>query len=129
MLEATSRSVPSVSFVEINHQLSWLHPGRHAVRLMLPQSTPDPAVAEAHLFDVRRSGKTDVAIEVGWAFIPDAAFPIPKEAFVGGEYPGGTFSWTPGDKVAKIASVHVAAGAAPSSRERAAIAPAMAVPC
>lgn len=38
------RSVPSVSFVEINHQLSWLHPGRHAIRLMLPQSTPDPAV-------------------------------------------------------------------------------------
>lgn len=27
----------SVSFVELNHQLSWLHPSRHAVRLMLPQ--------------------------------------------------------------------------------------------
>lgn len=38
------RSVPSVSFVEINHQLSWLHPDRHAIRLMLPQSTPDPDV-------------------------------------------------------------------------------------
>lgn len=38
------RSVPSVSFVEINHQLSWLHPNRHAIRLMLPQSTPDPDV-------------------------------------------------------------------------------------
>ena len=38
------RSVPSVSFVEINHQLSWLHPDRHHVRLMLPQSTPDQQV-------------------------------------------------------------------------------------
>jgi putative transposase len=38
------RSVPSVSFVEINHQLSWLHPSRHAIRLMLPQSTPDQDV-------------------------------------------------------------------------------------
>ncbi|MGY6502490.1 MAG: IS607 family element RNA-guided endonuclease TnpB [Acidimicrobiales bacterium] len=38
------KSVPAVSFVEINHQLSWLHPDRHAIRLMLPQSTPDPAV-------------------------------------------------------------------------------------
>ena len=38
------RSIPSVSFVEINHQLSWLHPDRHHVRLMLPQSTPDPQV-------------------------------------------------------------------------------------
>lgn len=28
----------SVSFVELNHQLSWLHPSRHAVRLMLPQA-------------------------------------------------------------------------------------------
>lgn len=32
------RSVDSVSFVELNHQLSWLHPDRHHVRLMLPQS-------------------------------------------------------------------------------------------
>lgn len=32
----------SVSFVELNHQLSWLHPGRHHVRLMLPQSPGDP---------------------------------------------------------------------------------------
>ncbi|MDQ3107149.1 MAG: transposase [Actinomycetota bacterium] len=39
------KCVPSVSFVEINHQLSWLHEGRHAVRLMLPQSTPERAVA------------------------------------------------------------------------------------
>ena len=31
----------SVSFVEINHQLSWLHPDRHHIRLMLPQSSPD----------------------------------------------------------------------------------------
>jgi putative transposase len=34
--------VPAVSFVEINHQLSWLHPDRHHVRLMLPQSPADP---------------------------------------------------------------------------------------
>src|SRR2546423_4637651 len=38
------RCVPSVSFVEINHQLSWLHPDRHHVRLMLPRATPDPEV-------------------------------------------------------------------------------------
>jgi putative transposase len=38
------KSVPSVSFVELNHQLSWLHENRHAIRLMLPQSTPDPTV-------------------------------------------------------------------------------------
>ena len=30
--------------MEINHQLSWLHPDRHHVRLMLPQNTPDPQV-------------------------------------------------------------------------------------
>ena len=39
-----NRSTPSVSFVEINHQLSWLHPDRHHVRLMLPQSSPDADV-------------------------------------------------------------------------------------
>ncbi len=38
------RSTPSVSFIEINHQLSWLNPNRHGVRLMLPQSTPDAEV-------------------------------------------------------------------------------------
>ncbi len=38
------RATPSISFVEINHQLSWLHPGRHGVRLMLPQSSPDPDI-------------------------------------------------------------------------------------
>ena len=38
------QSTPSVSFVEINHQLSWLTPDRHHVRLMLPQSTPDVEV-------------------------------------------------------------------------------------
>ncbi len=38
------RCVPSVSFVEINHQLPGLAPDRHHVRLMLPQSTPDPEV-------------------------------------------------------------------------------------
>ncbi len=35
-------STPSVSFVEINHQLSWPHPDRHHVRLMLPRSPADP---------------------------------------------------------------------------------------
>ncbi len=38
------RCTPSVSFVEINHQLSWLNSDRHGVRLMLPQSTPDAEV-------------------------------------------------------------------------------------
>ena len=38
------RTVPSVSFVEINHQLSWLHPDRHQIRLMLPRLSPDPQV-------------------------------------------------------------------------------------
>lgn len=38
------KSVLSVSFVEINHQLSWLHENRRSIRLMLPQSTPDPDV-------------------------------------------------------------------------------------
>lgn len=28
----------SVTFEELNHQLSWLHPGRHGVRLMLPRA-------------------------------------------------------------------------------------------
>ncbi|HXY28370.1 MAG TPA: RNA-guided endonuclease TnpB family protein [Acidimicrobiales bacterium] len=37
-------STPSISFVEINHQLSWLHPSRHGVRLMLPQSSPEPDI-------------------------------------------------------------------------------------
>ncbi|MBK5223419.1 MAG: transposase [Acidimicrobiia bacterium] len=39
-----NKSVPSVSFVELNHQLSWLHENRHAIRLMLPRSTADPVV-------------------------------------------------------------------------------------
>lgn len=35
----TRRSAPmSVSFVELNHQLSWFHPSRHALRLMLPKA-------------------------------------------------------------------------------------------
>jgi putative transposase len=32
------RSRDTVSFVELNHQLSWLHEDRHHFRLMLPQS-------------------------------------------------------------------------------------------
>ena len=43
--KSRNRSTPSVSFVEINHQLSWLHPSRHAVRLMLPRSSSDPGIA------------------------------------------------------------------------------------
>jgi putative transposase len=43
--KSRNRSTPSVSFVEINHQLSWFHPSRHGVRLMLPQSSPDPHIA------------------------------------------------------------------------------------
>lgn len=39
--KSRARSTPTVSFVEINHQLSWLHPSRHGIRLMLPQSSPD----------------------------------------------------------------------------------------
>jgi putative transposase len=42
--KSRSRSVPSVSFVEINHQLSWFHPDRHHVRLMLPRYSPDTDV-------------------------------------------------------------------------------------
>jgi putative transposase len=43
--KSRNRSTPSVSFVEINHQLSWLSPSRHGIRLMLPQSSPDPDIA------------------------------------------------------------------------------------
>ena len=39
--KSRNRSTPTISFVEINHQLSWLREDRHAVRLMLPQSSPD----------------------------------------------------------------------------------------
>jgi putative transposase len=38
------KAVESVSFVELNHQESWFHPDGRALRLMLPQSTPDPVV-------------------------------------------------------------------------------------
>ena len=45
------RTTPSISFVEINHQLSWLRDDRHGVRLMLPQSSPDADIRRrrAHL--------------------------------------------------------------------------------
>jgi putative transposase len=39
--KSRNRSTPTISFVELNHQLSWLREDRHAVRLMLPQSSPD----------------------------------------------------------------------------------------
>jgi putative transposase len=43
-IKTRNRSIPSISFIEINHQLSWLHADRHHVRLMLPQASPDPNV-------------------------------------------------------------------------------------
>jgi putative transposase len=42
--KSRSRSTPSVSFVEINHQLSWFSPSRHGIRLMLPQTSSDPDI-------------------------------------------------------------------------------------
>jgi len=39
--KSRNRSILSVSFVEINHQLSWFHPDRHHIRLMLPRSPLD----------------------------------------------------------------------------------------
>jgi putative transposase len=66
--------VPSVSFVEINHQLSWLHPDRHHVRLMLPQSTPDSQVARRRdqlswLHTTESTGKLHRLVESGGATI------------------------------------------------------------
>jgi putative transposase len=43
--KSRNRSSLSVSFVEINHQLSWFSASRHGIRLMLPQSSPDPDIA------------------------------------------------------------------------------------
>ncbi|MCA1846687.1 MAG: transposase, partial [Actinobacteria bacterium] len=68
------RSVASVSFVEINHQLSWLHPDRHQVRLMLPQSTPDPQVRRrrgqlAWLHTIESTGDLYRLVESGGATI------------------------------------------------------------
>jgi len=42
--KSRSRSIPSVSFVEVNHQLSWLSPSRHGIRLMSPRSSSDPDI-------------------------------------------------------------------------------------
>ena len=42
--KSRNRSTPSIGFIEINHQLSWLSPSRHGIRLMLPQSSPDPDI-------------------------------------------------------------------------------------
>jgi putative transposase len=68
------RGVPSVSFVEINHQLSWLHSDRHHVRLMLPQSTPDQQVRRrrdqlAWLHTTESTGKLYRLVESGEATI------------------------------------------------------------
>ena len=68
------RSVPSVSFVEMNHELSWLHPDRHHVRLMLPQSTPDPGVRRRRnrlgwLHATESTGKLHRLVESGEATI------------------------------------------------------------
>ncbi len=40
-VKTRNRCVPSISFVELNHQLSWLHHDRHHIRLMLPRRSPD----------------------------------------------------------------------------------------
>jgi putative transposase len=63
------KSVPSVSFVDINHQLSWLHENRHAIRLMLPQSTPDAAVK-------RRRGET-IGVDGGVKHLATLSRPVP----------------------------------------------------
>src|SRR5947208_374399 len=68
------RTVPSVSFVEINHQLSWLHPDRHHVRLMLPRWTPDRAVRRRRdqigwLHTVEPTGRLYRLVESGEATI------------------------------------------------------------
>jgi transposase len=60
--------------VEINHQLSWLHPDRHHVRLMLPQSTPDSQVARrraelAWLHTTESTGELYRQVESGAATI------------------------------------------------------------
>jgi putative transposase len=73
-LKKRDRTVPSVSFVEINHQLSWLHPDRHHVRLMLPQSTPEPQVRRrrdqlAWLHTVESTGALYRLVESGEATI------------------------------------------------------------
>lgn len=57
--KATARR--SVSFVEINHQLSWLHPDRHHIRLMLPASShagAGPQSRAARLSWVHTHGST-----------------------------------------------------------------------
>ena len=64
----------SVSFVEINHQLSWLHPDRHHVRLMLPQSSPDPELRRRRpnlgwLHTVEPTGELFRLVEAGEATI------------------------------------------------------------
>jgi putative transposase len=68
------KCVESVSFVEINHQLSWLHPNRHAIRLMLPQYPPDPAVRRRRselswLHTTRSTGRLYRKVESGRATI------------------------------------------------------------
>jgi putative transposase len=39
--KSKNKSKLSVSFTELNHQLSWLHEGRHGIRLMLPRASGD----------------------------------------------------------------------------------------
>jgi putative transposase len=76
------RPMHSVSFVELNHQLSWLHETRHAVRLMLPQSlvqSKDPHVrAKAQLLvwihTVESTRRLYRLVEEGKATIQKVAF-------------------------------------------------------
>lgn len=72
--KSKKRSIPSVSFVEINHQLSWLHPDRHHVRLMLPQSPADPELRRRRehlgwLHTVEPTGELYRLVESGGATI------------------------------------------------------------
>jgi putative transposase len=64
----------SVSFVEINHQLSWLHRDFHHVRLMLPQSSPDLELRRRRehlrwLHVVESTGRLYLMVEAGRATI------------------------------------------------------------
>ena len=45
VFKSKRRSTPAVSFVELNHQLSWLANDRHHIRLMLPKAPSDADLA------------------------------------------------------------------------------------
>ena len=67
----------SVSFVEINHQLSWLRDDRHHVRLMLPQSPHDKDLARrreqlAWIHTIESTRRLYSLVETGRATIQKA---------------------------------------------------------